>query len=78
MAIQPAASGGLQAIQAAQTRVQNAATDIAANRAGEPDADNRLANALVDLSQAKVQAEAGAKVIDTENRTIGSLLDVKV
>lgn len=65
----PAAQSGLAAIGAGTQKLTQDAQQIA-----NPDSPN-VAGALVDLNQALVLTEAGANVISTENKMLGSLLD---
>ncbi|HFB66174.1 MAG TPA: flagellar biosynthesis protein FlgE [Aeromonadales bacterium] len=77
MAVSGTSSSGFQAFQSAQQRVADAADRIAKNGTTENSSLNDLASAVVDLKQGELQAQAAAKVIETENKTIGSLLDIK-
>jgi len=77
MAVSGTSSSGFQAFQNAQQRVTSAADRIAKNGTSENSSLNDLAGAVVDLKQGELQARAAAKVIETENKTIGSLLDIK-
>jgi hypothetical protein len=64
-----AQDSGLSAIGAATQRLAADAQQVA-----NPDRAGAVAP-LVDLNQALVLAEAGANVISTENKMLGSLLD---
>ena len=77
MAVSGASASGFQAFQNAQQRVAGAADRIAKNGTTQNANQTDLAKAVVDLNQGSLQAKAAAKVIDTQNKTIGSLLDIK-
>jgi hypothetical protein len=64
-----AQSSGLAAIATGNQKLSEDAQQIA-----NPDSPN-VAGSLVDLNQALVLTEAGANVISTENKMLGSLLD---
>lgn len=80
-------SSGISAVQAGQRRVDQAATEIAGAavnkpvKAGETSqfSDNKrdLATSLVDLQIGKVQVQAGAKVIQTADEVLGTLVDTR-
>jgi hypothetical protein len=65
-----AVNSGLAAIAAGNRQLNRDAQQIA-----NPDNQN-LANPLLDAGQSLLLAEAGAAVIATSNRMLGSLLDV--
>jgi hypothetical protein len=76
MAISSATGSGLAGIQQGFRQVNQAAADVARlDRSTDPGAD--ITRAAVDLLQGKVQVQASAKVIETEQRTLGALLDVR-
>jgi hypothetical protein len=64
-----AQSNGIAAIAAGNQRLTQDAQQIA-----NPDSQN-VAPALVDLNQSRVLTEAGANVISTQNKMLGTLLD---
>ena len=64
-----AQSNGIAAIAAGDLRLTQDAQQIA-----NPESQNVTA-ALADLSQSRVLTEAGANVISTENKMLGTLLD---
>jgi hypothetical protein len=64
-----AQDSGLAAISAGAQKLSGDAQQIA-----NPDSPN-VTGSLVDLNQALVLAEAGANVISTENKMLGTLLD---
>jgi hypothetical protein len=61
--------GGLAAIAAGNQRLNRDAQQIA-----NPDSQD-VTPALLDLNQSRVLTEAGADVISTENKMLGTLLD---
>lgn len=61
---------GYQLFSQAATRIAN--VEASAN----PTSD--ITKSVVELQQAKVQTQASAKVLDSENQVIGSLLDITV
>jgi hypothetical protein len=61
--------GGLAAIAAGNQRLNQDAQQIA-----NPDSQD-VTPALLDLNQSRVLTEAGADVISTENKMLGTLLD---
>lgn len=82
--ISPVAGNALLGIQRGMDGLRENAAEIASadrlNRpsAGEPASGVRdLAEPLVESRQNARQVEASAKVLEAENRAIGSLLDVK-
>ncbi len=64
-----AVNSGLEALASSNRRLSQDAQQIA-----NPDNQN-LANPLLDASQSLLLAEAGAAVIRTSNRMLGTLLD---
>jgi hypothetical protein len=64
-----AQESGLAAIAAGSRKLSQDAQQIA-----NPDSSNITAS-LVDLNQSRVLTEAGANVISTENKLLGTLLD---
>lgn len=75
MSINPT-TAGIQAFLAAQQRLNVSATKIA-----EASIQNNVASItepLLDLTLAEQQAKAAARVIETENDTLGALLNIKV
>lgn len=65
-----AVNSGLEALASSNRRLSQDAQQIA-----NPDNQN-LTNPLLDASQSLLLAEAGAAVIRTSNRMLGTLLDV--
>ncbi len=82
-------SSGLNAIQAGQRRVDQAAVDIAGNavrpqpqqvnqsQAVEQSSQADLAQSLVALTVGKTEAQAGAKVVETADEVLGTLIDTR-
>ena len=72
---------GLQGFQDAQSRVNQAAHEIASQEvtnSSENSIDQKgLVNSLVDLKVAELDAKANVKVIQTANDLVGSLLDIR-
>ncbi|MDH4609275.1 hypothetical protein [Pseudomonas sp. BN102] len=81
MEIQGTFSAGLGAIQSGQRRIDQAAGDIAGSslrRVDQPQAEAAdLATSLVALEVGKVQAQAGARVIETADAVLGTLIDTQ-
>jgi hypothetical protein len=89
MPLSPIGASGIQAFQAASQRVNDAASRIASATASSsqqatelqategqaPSGLNDITSAIVDLNVAEQQAGAAAKIIETENNVIGTLLD---
>lgn len=89
-------SSGLNAIQAGQRRVDQAAVDIAGNavtpppgetppqqqvnpsQALEQNSQADLAQSLVALTVGKTEVQAGAKVVETADEVLGTLIDTRV
>jgi len=66
---------GLQGLLDSQQRAQDAASRIVqAGTTGGSTQD--IVEAVVDLKSAELEAKAAARVIETANRTVGSLIDV--
>ncbi len=84
MQIPPSAfSSGLSAMQGGMNRVAEAGSDIARNslqvrdsqtaQPAEPD----LATSLVELKVGEREAAAGARVIETADQVLGTLVDIR-
>ena len=73
MAVSGTSSTGFQAFQTAQLRLNEAADKIARNESLESQTEG-----IIELKQAELQAQAAAKVIQTENDVAGSILDIIV
>jgi hypothetical protein len=89
-------NSGLNAIQAGQRRVDQAATEIASNTlpqapveipptqqlnpppGSEANSQASLAESLVALNVGKTEAQAGAKVVETADEVLGTLIDTRV
>lgn len=77
MPIASATNAGLAGIQQGFRQVNQAATTVA-KLDTTPDPAGDLTRAAVGLLQGKTQVQASAKVIETEQRTLGTLLDLRV
>lgn len=67
---------GLSALQSGQRRVDQAAAEIAGSSL--PPASNLdLATSLTELKVGKTEAQAGAKVIETADEVLGTLVDIR-
>lgn len=80
MEIRPAFQSGIEGFQRATQRAAEASQQIAQaglteTESTQPEQD--LVKPVVELKQAEQQAAASAKVIETENRVLGSLLDIR-
>ncbi len=67
-------AAGLSSVQSGQQRVDQAGAEIASARSGASDA---LADHLVDLRRGQHEVEAGAKVIQAADETLGTLIDIR-
>lgn len=76
-----ALSIGLQGFQAAQTRANEAAQNIASQSITDASTEsintNDLVTSLVDLKAAEIDAQANAKVVETASDILGTLLDIE-
>ncbi|WP_221074983.1 hypothetical protein [Agarivorans aestuarii] len=72
-----AASSGFQIIANANQQVSESAQTLAEVAAKREPQQNEVVDAIVSLSQAELYAKAGAKVIQTESKMLGTLLDVE-
>ena len=87
-----AMNAGLAGIQQGQQKLTQAAQEVASagtgsantdrpvqpNQAATPSQNTDLAKSLLDQEEGQRQVEASAKVVDTANQTLGSLVDIKV
>jgi len=82
MQINSALNTGLQGFQDAQSRVNQAAQDIASQGVKDSTVDSidtkDLTSSLVDLKVAEIDAKANAKVVQTASDVLGTLLDIEV
>ena len=80
MQVNSALNTGLQGFQDAQSRVNQAAQEIASLSVTDSTKDSidtkDLTSSLVDLKVAENDAKANAKVIQTASDVLGTLLDV--
>ena len=72
-----AASSGFQIIANANQQVSESAQTLAEVAAKREPQQNEVVDAMESLSQAELYAKAGAKVIQTESKMLGTLLDVE-
>ncbi len=84
MQIPPSAfSSGLSALQSGMNRVAEAGSDIARNSLSAqdsqaaPPAEPDLATSLVELKVGEREAAAGARVIETADQVLGTLVDIR-
>ena len=78
---------GIDAFQAGKRRVEVAAAEIAgATASADPktqeansfaESNRDLVTSLVELQAGKLQAQAGAKVVETADEVLGTLLDIR-
>lgn len=69
-------SAGLASVQTGQRRVDAAGSEIASASARTASSD-ALSDHLVDLRRGQHEVEAGAKVIQAADETLGTLLDIR-
>ncbi len=69
-------SAGLAGVQTGQRRVDQAGSDIA-NAGARTASSDALTDHLVDLRRGQHEVEAGAKVIQAADETLGTLLDIR-
>ena len=72
-----AVASGIQTFLQAQQRIADSAQRIASASVSEAGPQS-LVEPLIDLRVAEQQAQAGAKIIEVEQNTIGTLLDISV
>lgn len=81
MQVNSALNTALQGFQEAQSRVNQAAQDIASQSVTDSTVDsidtNDLVTSLVELKVAEIDAKANAKVIQTASDILGTLLDIE-
>ncbi len=72
-------SAGLAGIQKGQEQVTQAAQEVASATTQRPvQASQDIAKSLTDEKEGQQQVEASAKVVETANQTLGSLVDITV
>ncbi len=69
-----ATASGIQSFLNAKERIQDSATQIARSVVDGSPGD--LIEPLIDLKVAEQQAGAAAKIIEVENKQVGTLLDL--
>ena len=72
-----AANSGFQIIANANQQVSQSAQTLAEVAAQREPQQKEVVDAIVSLTQAELYAKAGAKVIQTESKMLGTLLDVE-
>lgn len=70
-------SSGLNAVQSGQRRIDQAAFDIASAPVNRNSDAADTADNLVQLSVGKTEAQSGAKVIETSDEVLGTLIDIR-
>lgn len=70
-------SSGLNAVQSGQRRIDQAASDIASAPVNRNSDAAGTADNLLQLSVGKTEAQAGAKVIETSDEVLGTLIDTR-
>jgi hypothetical protein len=76
-------SSGVNLINTAQQRSENAARDIAGQFIKRTDVSGTdynsesLIKPVLDLKRSELEASAAAKIIEADKKTIGSILDIK-
>lgn len=73
MAINSISLSGMAALRDSVVRAQDAATQVA--QAGEPDGKSGIIESLLALQQAKADARIAAKLVDTGDKMIGTVID---
>ena len=78
-------SSGLSGIQAGQRRVEQAASEIASNTLptqapteAPPAQQADMAESLVGLMQGRNEVQASARVVETADEVLGTLIDTRV
>lgn len=79
MNIQSANASGMQIIRQADQQVMRSSSDLARVSTEQPPqpGDRSVTDALIGLKQGELYAKTGAKVIQTRNQMVGSLLDIQ-
>ncbi len=67
-------SYGMQTIQASQQKMAQAAQDIAGQNANQADIAD-LTTQLLQMEQAKQMSEAGAKMVETADEALGTVIN---
>ncbi|MFM2481755.1 flagellar biosynthesis protein FlgE [Celerinatantimonas sp. YJH-8] len=79
MEIQRADISGVQMVRHADEQVTQSSqqlADVASKKPSQP-GDQRVTDAMLGLKQGELYARSGAKVIQTHNQMVGSLLDIQ-
>ncbi|MFM2479105.1 flagellar biosynthesis protein FlgE [Celerinatantimonas sp. MCCC 1A17872] len=79
MEIQNASTSGMQMIRRADQQVSQSSHDLARVAAKQPPqpGDRSVTDAMIGLKQGEIYAKTGAKVIQTHDQMVGSLLDIQ-
>jgi len=83
MNVNSASSSALNLINSSQQKVANAANEIASAAiqndevGGSESKASDLFKPIVSLKKAEFEAKAGAKILQSEHKTLGALLDIK-
>ena len=82
MDVNSALNTGLQGFQEAQSRISEAAQDIASQQVTDATKDSvdtkDLTESLVDLKSAENDAKANANVVKTASDVLGTIIDINV
>jgi hypothetical protein len=70
-------ASGVSVLQNAQQTVQQSASQIASATTSQGTTSD-LTKPIIELKAAEQQAQAGAKIIEVEGKTVGTLLDLLV
>jgi hypothetical protein len=76
MATTPIGQAGLQGLRNSLDRAQDAANRIVKATTTSDGSLQDVTEAVVDLKSAELGAKASARVVETANRTTGSLIDI--
>ena len=70
-------ASGVSVLQNAEQRVQQSASQIASATTSQGSTTD-LVKPIIELKVAEQQAQAGAKIIEAEGKTVGTILDLLV
>ncbi|MCX7087074.1 MAG: hypothetical protein NTV00_03360 [Methylococcales bacterium] len=72
-------NSAIKAISSANFKASSAAQSIASSSVANNPSDNRdISTSVVNLKEAEIQNAAGVKLLQTEQKMLGSILDIKV
>lgn len=77
MAVGSVLGNGIAGIQQGLNKMNKASAEVAELSTSQDPASD-LTESAVSLLQGKLQVEASAKVLETYNRTVGSIIDLEV